>query len=110
MIFPEGYVEIEYIVEVRGRETVNRTLLRQARIRYDDVDDTFPGLDRHCNAVYVFEPRKISCDGSDILANHGHRFVQFRLPSRHDEDVRAFFGKPLCRGQADSAIAACDEG
>src|SRR5215469_6679111 len=90
------------------RDGFERSLLGEARIRHNDVYDTFPELDRRCDSVYVCESRKIPRDGRDVLANHGRCLVQFRLSARGDEDVRAFFDKPLGRGQADSAIAAGD--
>src|SRR5579859_8142993 len=100
-------IEIEYFVEVRGRETVDRTLFRQTGIGYDNVDDTLFGPDRRRDAIDVIELGKISCDSRDVPADHGYGLIQFRLPARGDKDIRAFFDEPLCRSQTNSAITSC---
>jgi hypothetical protein len=63
---------------------------------------------RRGDRVDVFELRQIACDGRDVLADYGHRLVQFRLPTRDDEHVCALFYEPLGCSEADSAISACD--
>jgi len=45
-------------------------------------------------------------DAADVLADLAHRGVELGLTATGDEDVRAFRDEPLCRGEADSAVAS----
>jgi hypothetical protein len=47
--------QIECLIEMLGRESIERGLLREARIGHDNVYDAFLGLYRCSDAIDIFE-------------------------------------------------------
>src|ERR1700733_13124027 len=101
-------VEIECLVEMVRSERVDRSLLRQARVRHDDVDDALFGPYCRGDTVEVTEIRDISLNGRYILPDQRYRLIQLRLPTPGNKDVDPFLYEALGCGKADSTIAASD--
>src|SRR5690348_13113233 len=78
----------------------------ETRIREDNIDLAFLGDNRLIKIVDVLEFRHVSFHRGYVRANLRHSLIQFRLTPAHDEDVRPFFYKTLCGGQADATASS----
>ena len=76
----------------------------------EDVEAALLLFDRVEEAVQVGEVADIAANGGDVAANLLYSSVKFRLTAAGDEDIGAFRDESFCRGQADAAAAAGDEG
>jgi hypothetical protein len=84
--------------------------LPDARIREEDVDAACAFLHRRDQAVEVGELRNVALNRGDSPADLLDGGIKLTLATTRDEDVSAVRNEPLCRRQANAAVAAGDEG
>jgi hypothetical protein len=77
------------------REGVDRSLLGEAGVRHDDVDDTLFGFYRRSDTVEVIEVRGVSVDSGDVASDQFDCVVEGGLSTSEDKHVSAFGDKSL---------------
>jgi hypothetical protein len=76
---------------MRRRGQINGGVLDEAGAGHDDIDVSLFGRNGREQPVEVGEVRDVALNSRHASADRRFGFVQFRLPARGDEDVRAFF-------------------
>src|SRR3954466_10446585 len=76
----------------------------------EDLDVTVLLFHDGKESVQILQARYIAGDRSDVSPDQSCGLFQLFLSSASDHDVRAFFHEALGCGQANPAVAACNDG
>lgn len=90
--------EVECLVEMLRREGVDRSLIRKAGVRHDDVDNALFFPDCRSDTVEVIKVCGVSLNSGDVAPDQFGGGVELSLPTAENEDVSAFGDKALCSG------------
>src|SRR5262249_852779 len=104
-----SYIDVEDGIEMLLRNLAKRGKRRHSGVRKHDIESAFLALDLSKKPIQIREIRDISLDAGDISSDLLHCGGQFALASSCDDTESAFSNKFFCGGEADTAIATCNE-
>ena len=101
-------VDREGLVEVLGRDVLERHGLDEPGAGDDDVEPALLGPDRRKETIEIVQVGQIALHRGHLVTDCRDRLVQLGLPPAGDEHVAALRHEPLRDRQADPAAAAGD--
>src|SRR5882724_2466006 len=104
-----GDVGPEDFVEGRLRHVRDRADFDRAGIGKDDVEAAKPILDHGEQGLAGRTVQDVASERSRLFAQLLGRRIERVLIAPGDDDLRALGDEPVGRGEADAAIAACDQ-
>jgi hypothetical protein len=102
--------EVERLVEMLGREGVDGSLLRKARVRHDDVDSALFFPHHRSDTVEVIQVRGVSLNRCDVASDQSGGLIKLRFPAAEDKHVSTFSDEALGDRQTDTACCAANDG